>query len=345
MAPDLAQSLKSASTPIPSTFFSTLITANHILHSQSIVDGYGHISARCPRDPTHFHLSRSLAPALVASRADILTYHIPSGAPVPRPASAPSSDPDPAAEDQKHYLERFIHASIYARYPDVQAVVHAHSEAVLPFSITSVPLRATFHMAGVMGGQVPVFDIEKHYASGDKHDLLITNEKLGNALALGFHPEGWASKAGGFIKNLALSQVGMGGKEEEVRYPGNSVVLMRGHGFTAVGGSVEEVVYRSIYTVVNARVQRDAVLLQGAWNTGVVGERVTKVGEKGYQGGEKDGTRLEGVRFLSDKETKEAWESNKGQVMRPYGLWVQEVRQSGRYKNEYWEKESKEMKS
>ncbi|KAF4549785.1 Decarboxylase tropJ-like protein [Elsinoe fawcettii] len=337
--PDLASSLQKASAPIPSSFFSTLITANHILHSQSIVDGYGHVSSRSPQDPTIFYLSRSLAPALTSSRADILSYRVSDASPVPRPSSAPSSDPDPASPDQKHYLERHIHSEIYRRYPDVQAVVHAHSEPVIPFSITSVPLRPAFHMAGVMGGQVPVFDIEKHYQSSDKHDLLVTNQHLGTALAQGLSPDSWVSKAGGFIKNLALSQVGMGVKEEEVRYPSNSVVLMRGHGFTCVGTGVEEAVYRAIYTVVNARVQRDAVLLQGAYNTGIAAERIGKVGEKGYQ--EKDGGKVEGVKYLSEKESKEAWESNKGQIMRPWGLWVEEVKHSGRYKNEYWEKGAK----
>ncbi|PNS21879.1 hypothetical protein CAC42_477 [Sphaceloma murrayae] len=337
MAPDLSSRLKTATTPIPSTFFSTLITANHILHSQSIVDGYGHISARNPQDPTTFFLSRSLAPALVSSRSDILLYRVSDGEPVP-----PSHDTSPPAEPPKHYLERYIHSALYARYPDIHAVVHAHSPAVLPFGITSVPLRPTFHMAGVVGPQAPVFDIGPHYSNSDVHDLLVTSARLGDALAKGFNPESWVGKAGGFLKSYALAQVGMGKKDDEVDvpYPSHEVVLMRGHGFTAVGRGVEEAVYRAVYTVVNAQVQRDAVLMQGAWNTGVVGERVGKVGKEGYQGGEKEGsTRMEGVRFLSEREGKDAWESNKGQMMRPWGLWVEEVKRAGWYKNGYWEKE------
>ncbi|PSK50447.1 hypothetical protein B9Z65_391 [Elsinoe australis] len=339
MPDDLSTRLKTATTPIPPTFFSTLITANHILHSQSIVDGYGHISSRSPQDPTIFYLSASLAPALVSTRSDILAYRVSDGSPVPT-SSLPPGHPSP--DDRKHYLERFIHSELYKRYPDVHAVVHAHSEPVLPFSITSVPLRPVFHMAGVMSpSQVPVFDIGAHYNSSDgKHDLLVTNAHLGAALAAGFQPEGWVSKTGSFVRSFVERQVGMGkGEDEGVKYPPYSVVLMRGHGFTAVGTGVEEAVYRAIYTVVNARVQKDAVLLQGAWNTGVVGERVSKVGKEGYAGQEKDGTKLEGVRFLSEREGKEAWESNKGQVMRPWGLWVEEVKRAGFYKNEYWEKE------
>ena len=51
----------------------------------------------------------------------------------------------------KGYAERFIHSELYKKYKGVNSVVHAHNEAVLPFSISSVPLRPVFHMGGVMG--------------------------------------------------------------------------------------------------------------------------------------------------------------------------------------------------
>ena len=38
-------------------------------------------------------------------------------------------------------------------------------------------------------------------------------------------------------------------------------VLMRGHGFTVVGGSLQEAVYNAINTVLNARVEMDALRL------------------------------------------------------------------------------------
>lgn len=55
------------------------------------------------------------------------------------------------ADAPKGFAERFIHSEIYKKYHGVQSVVHAHAEAVLPFSISSIPLRPVFHMAGVMG--------------------------------------------------------------------------------------------------------------------------------------------------------------------------------------------------
>src|SRR5665213_1085456 len=42
-----------------------LVTANHILQDQGVVDGYGHISVRNPANPNHFYISRWLAPDLV----------------------------------------------------------------------------------------------------------------------------------------------------------------------------------------------------------------------------------------------------------------------------------------
>ena len=48
------------------------------------------------------------------------------------------------------FRERFIHGMIYRARPDVMAVVHSHSPAVIPFGITTVTLRPTFHMAGFL---------------------------------------------------------------------------------------------------------------------------------------------------------------------------------------------------
>jgi len=49
------------------------------------------------------------------------------------------------------YLERFIHAGIYEKRPDIMAVVHSHAEGVLPFTISKTPLVPVIHSAGDMG--------------------------------------------------------------------------------------------------------------------------------------------------------------------------------------------------
>jgi ribulose-5-phosphate 4-epimerase/fuculose-1-phosphate aldolase len=197
--------------PIDAALVDRLVVANRILYDQGVVDGFGHVSVRDPAMPGCFLLSRSRAPALV-TRADILR-HGPDGEPV-------------AGDSRATYLERYIHSEIYRVRPDVQAVVHNHSPAVIPFGVTGTPLRPVFHMSGFLGVGSPVFEIR---AVAGASDLLIRSRELGAAMArtLGAQP----------------------------------MVLMRGHGATVVGGTLEQAVYRSVYAEVNARLQRDALAL------------------------------------------------------------------------------------
>jgi len=194
-----------------------LAIANHILYDQHVVDAFGHVSVRHDKRPDHFLLARSMAPALVTP-ADIITFDL-DGTPID-------------AGDRKVYLERFIHGEIYRARPDVVAVVHSHSHAVIPFgAIRSYKLRAIFHMGGFIGTDTPVFEIRE--CVGDGSDLLISNNELGAALAKSLGPK--------------------------------SAVLMRGHGATVVGGTLPEAVYRGIYLDVNARLQLQTIGL-GAVN-------------------------------------------------------------------------------
>lgn len=311
---DLSSRLRKASTPVPESLFSTLITANHILHQQSVVDAYGHVSVRNPSNPATFFLSASVAPALVSRRADLVEYRIEDASAVD--ASAP-----------RGYLERFIHSEIYKKYPDVHSVVHAHAESVLPFSVTSVPLRPVFHMGGVMGAQVPVFDIALHYAAADaRHDLLVTNARLGAALAAAFAPSsGLLGKTGNVIYNYLTSS----SAPTAPAFPSHPTVLMRGHGFTCVGGTVQEAVYRAVYTCTNARVQLASCALQSGFNLHLLGEKMGK-----EEVGERKKVALEEVRYLSEGEAKGAWEANAGQASRPWALWCREVEAGGLYVNE-----------
>src|SRR5215510_8056014 len=98
-----------------------LVDANHVLHDQRIVDAFGHVSVRHDRDAARFLMARNMAPARVQA-GDILEYAVDSG-------EALMADPP------RLYLERTIHSEIYKARPDVMAVVHSHSPAVLPFCI------------------------------------------------------------------------------------------------------------------------------------------------------------------------------------------------------------------
>ena len=185
-----------------------LVVANRVLANEGVVDAYGHVSFRHPDNPERFFLARSLAPEFV-EREDLLEFNL---------------DGDALGDRRPPYLERFIHGGFYESRPDVQAVVHAHAEATLPFGITDVPLRAVVHSGSFIGNNVPVWDIADKF--GDTN-LLVTNLPQGRDLArcLG----------------------------------GNSVVLMRGHGFAAAASSLIEVVRLSVYLPRNARVQLAAM--------------------------------------------------------------------------------------
>jgi len=161
------------------------------------------------------------------------------------------------ARGRTSYLERFIHGEIYRVRPDVKAVVHNHSPSVIPFGVGTAPLRPLYHMSAFLGGGVPVFDIK--VAAGQPTDMLVRTPALGRALAqtLGDRP----------------------------------VALMRGHGAVVVGDSLPRVVFRSVYTEVNARLQAQAMALGGP------------------------------VTYLDDEEARRADASVGGTVPRPWELW------------------------
>jgi ribulose-5-phosphate 4-epimerase/fuculose-1-phosphate aldolase len=144
-----------------------LVAANRILAGHEVLDAYGHVSVRGDRDPRHYFMSRSLAPALVTA-ADILEYDLdsnPIGGKTPAPAL---------------FLERFIHGEIYKARPDVKSVVHCHTPSVIPFGVSEVPLRPMFGLSGFLAEGVPVFEIRKSFGMTD---LLIRDPARGRALA------------------------------------------------------------------------------------------------------------------------------------------------------------------
>lgn len=229
--------------PQPSAeILSDLVLANRILFSEHVLDAFGHVSVRHDKRADRFLLARNMAPALVQVD-DIVEF---------------GADGEPVnAKGRPVYLERFIHSEIYRARPDVLAVVHSHSMAVLPFGLVkSQPFRAVTHMGSFIGVCAPIFEIRD--VAGDDNDLLISNRTLGAALA---------------------RTLGQG-----------TVALMRGHGSTAVGGSLKQAVFRAVYTEQNARVLSEAL-------------------------------RIGPVEGLSEAETRTATRTIDTQVDRAWNMW------------------------
>ena len=157
--------------------------------------------------------------------------------------------------DKRSYLERFIHAEIYRARPDVMSVVHSHSQSVIPFGATGQRLRPIFHMSGFLGSGSALFEIRD---TAGNTDMLIRDMGLGKALA------------------QSLGQ--------------HNCVLMRGHGSTTVGSSIEVAVYRAIYAEINAKLQIQAAALGP-------------------------------INFLTEEEAALAAATTEGQVVRAWDLW------------------------
>jgi len=146
--------------------FEELVTANHILANENVLDSFGHVSIRNPQNPDRFFLSRARAPAIIEA-TDIMEFSL-EGQSV-------------GAEPGKPYSERFIHAGIYEARPEINAVVHNHSPSVIPFTVTGKKLRPLMHMCAPIGDDIPTWDIRTKF--GNCTNLLVTDLAMGRDLA------------------------------------------------------------------------------------------------------------------------------------------------------------------
>ncbi len=179
-----------------------LVIANRILARENVIDDFGHVSIRSPVNPERFFLSRSRSPEVVDA-PDIMEFTL-----------------DGEAVDAKGrhpYAERAIHAAFYQARPDVNCVIHHHARSILPFTVAKIALKPLFHMAAVIGHEVPVWDSQGEF--GDTNMLIDTLPKA-HSLA------------------RALGQ--------------NPTVLLARHGACCVGSNVREAVFVSIYMKENA---------------------------------------------------------------------------------------------
>jgi len=187
-----------------------LAVANRILAREGVVDAFGHVSMRHPDDPERFLLARSRAPELVVAE-DIREFGL-DGTPI---------------EDrgERLYGERPIHAAIYAARPDVQAIVHSHSQEVIPFGIASgLRMQPVAHVCAPIGADIPVWDIRDRFGPTN---LLVLDMDQGRDLARGLGDA--------------------------------RVALMRGHGSVCAAGNLKEAVMTAVYLQVNARLQLQVV--------------------------------------------------------------------------------------
>jgi HCOMODA/2-hydroxy-3-carboxy-muconic semialdehyde decarboxylase len=185
-----------------------LALANRMVANEGVLDAFGHVSVRHPENPGRYLLSRSRAPELIEP-GDILEFTLDSEPIVP--------------PTERLYSERVIHGEIYKARPEVMAVCHHHSPAVLPFCITGKKLVPVYHLGAVIGEDAPFWDQRDEF--GDTN-LLVVEPEEGRSLAraLGAH---W-------------------------------VVLMRRHGATVAGTSLRDCVFRTIYSCRNAEYQLQA---------------------------------------------------------------------------------------
>lgn len=88
---------------------------------------------------------------------------------------------------------------------------------------------------------------------------------------------------------------------------------MRGHGFTVVGSSIEECVFRAVYTAENASIQTATITTH-----------------MGYYGGSQKETE---IRYLKADEWGPSTSIGKWSYMRPWNLWLREVEAVELYKS------------
>jgi ribulose-5-phosphate 4-epimerase/fuculose-1-phosphate aldolase len=129
-----------------------------------ILDAFGHVSVRNPRNPSHYFISRYISAGVVTPK-DIIENDLDS-----QPVAGPRSD---------QYQEVYMHGEIYKARPDVMAVLHAHTPEILAFTQSSVKLRPVVNGGTFVGSGLPMFDIRKF----DARETIITSPALGRSVA------------------------------------------------------------------------------------------------------------------------------------------------------------------
>ena len=141
-----------------------LVTAYKILVNEGILDSFGHVSVRSAKDPNIFLMPWAMPPSLV-SLDDIVELRVSDSQPI-----------DP--KGRRVNGERYFHGEIYKARPDVMSVIHSHSQAVIPLSLTPIKLKPVIVQAGFLPPETPTFEIRDAIHDGD-HGMQVTDSNTG----------------------------------------------------------------------------------------------------------------------------------------------------------------------
>lgn len=147
-------------------------------------------------------------------------------------------------------------------------------------------------MAGFVGEEVPLFDIADYYLRNDTQNMLVSNTRFGDALA-----DMFSTPVNNITKNNTESDY--------------TLVLQRGHGFATVGTSIEESVYRAVYTTWNAQTQASALEIQNAY-----------------------GASAETLKYLTSREAADCIPMAQETCVKSWLLWQAQVEADPLYKND-----------
>ncbi len=152
-----------------------------------ILDAFGHVSVRNPRDPNHYFIPRYVSAGVVTAN-DIIENDLDSKA-----VGAPRND---------QFQEIYMHGEIYKARPDVMAVIHAHTPEIVAFTQSSIELRPVMNGGTFIGDGLPMFDIRKF----DPRETIITSAALGRGVAevMGNKPAVLLTGHGVAITDLSL---------------------------------------------------------------------------------------------------------------------------------------------
>jgi len=208
-----------------------LIVTTRILANEEVLDAFGHVSVRHPHDPNRYFIPRHRAPEL-AEISDLVELDL---------------DSEPVRPTQyRLYSERVIHGEIYKARPEVNAVVHHHAHAVLPYAISGRELVPVFHLGAVIGSKVPFWDQRDEF--GDTNMLVVKPEE-GASLARALGPH-W-------------------------------MVLMRRHGATVAGTDLRQLAFRTVFGCHNAKLQSQAIAHGHVDQLSTGEQEITEAGQLG----------------------------------------------------------------